>query len=443
MNVKLQQKANYTQQQQQTQKLAMTQQLQQSIQILNYSAEELQSFIENKSLENPFIEVDNHYQEQYLMRHLSSFQKQNDIQSYINQLPDETLSLYDSLIDQIHLNYRKGILRTRMVQLVEYIDSNGYVTVPLELLAKDEGTEMEWLDALTLLQQLEPAGIGARNLQECLLLQIERDDEAPNLAYIVIEEMFDDFANRQWEEIARNYHISLMEVQAISDYILTLDPHPGAIFTQAKELIIIPDLTVSNEQGVLSIKNNRQSIPAIRFASDYYEAMKNQGNKEVDAFVKNKKNEFSWIQRSIEQRMDTVLSVGEYIMNYQRDFFLEDTHPLKPLTLKEVAQALNLHESTVSRAVNGKYIETWFGIYELRTFFVKGMAKENKEAVAVQEVQMELRKIINDEDKKKPLSDQKIADALNGRGYSISRRTVAKYRKELMIESASRRKRFE
>lgn len=441
--MKLQQQANYTQQQQQTQKLAMTQQLQQSIQILSYSAEELQSFIENKSLENPFIEVDNHYQEQYLMRHLSSFQKESDIQNYINQLPDETLSLYDSLIDQIHLNYRKGMLRTRMIQLVEYIDSNGYITVPLELLAKDEGTEVEWLDALTLLQQLEPAGIGARNLQECLLLQIERDDEAPNLAYIIIEEKFEDFANRQWEDIAKTYHISLAEIQHISDYILTLDPHPGAIFTQAKEMIIIPDLTMSNNQGVLTIKNNRQSIPSIRFASDYYEAMKNEENKEVVRFMANKKNEFSWIQRSVEQRMDTLLSVGEYIMNYQRDFFLEEHHPLKPLTLKEVAQALNIHESTVSRAVNGKYVETWFGIYELRSFFVKGIATENKEAVATKEIQMELKRIVNDEDKTKPLSDQKIADALNERGYKISRRTVAKYRKELMIESASRRKRFE
>lgn len=438
--MQLKQDIHYQQQQQQTQKLAMTQQLQQSIQILNYSAEELLSFVENKALENPFMEVDTSYREQYFVRNLSR-DNQRDVQQYINQLPDEYSSLYDSLIDQIHLNYRKSPIRSRMIQLVELIDSNGYLTVPLSLLAQEDGTELEWLDALTLLQQLEPAGIGARNLQECLLLQIERDQQSPELAYLMIEESFDDFAKRHWKVIAKRYQISLAEVQRISDYILTLTPHPGAIFQSTKEIMIIPDLKVTEEDGKLHVISNKGGMPKINFVSHYYDEVQKSDSAEGRAFAQNKRNEFSWIQRSLHQRHDTILSVGQFIVAHQKDFFLKENHPLKPLSLKEVADALSIHESTVSRAVNGKYIETWFGIYELRSLFAKGTSSKG-ENVATKEIHDALRRIINDENKEKPLSDQKLVDLLAEKGYKISRRTVAKYRDQLNIPSASKRKRF-
>lgn len=439
----LKQNLNYNQTQKQTQKLALTQQLQQSIQILNYSAEELLSFVENKALENPFMEVDTAFQDQYLVRNSSQTTQNFEVQQYINQLPDEYHSLYDSLIDQIHLNYRKSTLRKRMIQLVEFIDSNGYVTVPLELLAQDEGTYIEWLDALTLLQQLEPAGIGARDLQECLMLQIERDNQSPDLAYLVIEDSFEDFANRKWQNIAKKYDISLSKVQEISDYILTLTPHPGAIFQNVKEIILIPDLKVKVEEEKITVISNKGGVPQLQFSESYYQKMKQALHGEAQQFVKDKKNEFSWIQRSLHQRQDTILAVGKEIVKHQSDFFLNSNHPLKPLSLKTVAETLGIHESTVSRAINGKYLETTFGIYELRSFFVKGISKDDNKQVATKEIHDAILKIVNDENKQKPLSDQKIADQLTHMDYKISRRTVSKYREQLNIPAASKRKRFD
>lgn len=439
--MKLKQQVNATQVQTQSQKLAMTQQLQQSIQILNYNTEDLNTFVTEMTLENPFMEVQSGFQDQVVARAKKASQD-GDLQQFINQLPDEQESLYHFLFEQIHLSYRDTPIRQLMFELVNLLDSNGYLTVPLEALASTEFPEVMWLDALTLLQQLEPAGVGARNLQECLLLQIERDDFAPEIAYLVIEDSFEDFTNRKWQKIADNYQVSLAEIQTVSDYILTLTPHPGTMNQATNELIIVPDLSVYQEENEWKVVSNKGGIPSVLFLQDYYQAMMDTKEKEVQRYAEAKRNEIKWLDKSLHRRSDTILAVGTAIVAEQLPFFNEDDHPLRPLSLAQIAEKLHIHESTVSRAVNGKYLETPFGTFELRSFF-NSQKNADGESIEVAQIKKRLQQMVNDENKQKPLSDQKLVEQLKEEGFNISRRTVAKYRDALNIPSSTKRKRFD
>lgn len=430
-----------SQKQTQTQKLLMTQTLQQSLQVLHFSIDELNQYIKSQSMENPLIEIkEANYTSNYAKPKSSTGQ---ELDSF-SQVADIHESLFEHLIQQIHLNYRDTYLRTLVLFLVEYIDLNGYLKITLEEAQKLTKAEpIQMLDALTLIQQLDPAGVGARNLQECLMLQTERDQQAPELAYYVLEEFFDELVGRKWEEIAKKLNIGLSEIQKIFDYIQTLTPTPGAQYGNVEGLYVIPDLTVKVREGELEVIANRQGMPELRFQQSYFEQFKDSKDKEVKKYLQGKVQEFENLQKAIVQRGDTVLAVGKYIIQAQKEYFLDSTHPLKPLTMKEVASALSIHESTVSRAVNGKYIETDAGIIEMRDFFVQSISSSDGKEIANSQVKNKLKELIQNEDKKKPLSDQKLADLLANKGMEISRRTVAKYREELGILGSSKRKRFD
>lgn len=433
-----------SQQQKQVQKLAMTQQLQQSIQILQYNSEELFAYIEAKSLENPLIDVqvETNYSDFSSSGSRTYTSEENN---YLNQIPDNHTSLFEYLIDQIHLNYRDTYLRTLVLFLVEYIDLNGYLTIDLDEATEKTGAKsIEMLDALTLIQQLDPAGVGARDLRECLLLQIERDDTAPELAYIVIEEEFDRLANRKWGLIAKTFDVELSEIQTIFDYIQTLTPAPGSIFESTSGLYIRPDLTLRIKEKQLTVLSNKTGTPTIQFQQAYFKRMEATDDKEVQAYIKEKKSEFEWLEKIIIQRGDTILRVGTEIVQRQQEFFFNEDRPLKPMTLKEIAEALSIHESTVSRTVNGKYLETEFGVFELRSFFSHGLANDNTgEETSTSSIKKQLQALVDKENKAKPLSDQKLVDLLKEREIEISRRTVTKYREALGIPSSSKRKRYD
>lgn len=431
----------FTQQQKQTQKLAMTQKLQQSIQVLQFSTEELTDFIENESLENPLLEVVlPNYTANYSKPRTSTGTEMN----YLSQIPDSRISLFEHLLDQIHLNYRDTYLRTLVLYLVEHIDLNGFLTITLEEAEKNTGgTTIQLLDALTLIQQLDPAGVGARNLQECLMLQTERDNYAPELAYVILEECFTELVDRKWEMIARRFSITMSNVQQVFDYIQSLTPTPGAAFGSTEGLYIIPDLTVKIKDNQITLLSNRNSTPEIKFQQNYFEQMKQSGDKEVLQYLKAKQQDFEWLKKTIQQRGDTIFNVGNEIIQRQQAFFLNSEHPIKPLILKDIAEKLDIHESTVSRAVNGKYLETDFGVFELKTFFSQKLASEEGEDRSTTDVKNRLKQLVSEENKRKPLSDQKIVDLLKAEGVDISRRTVAKYRDGLGIPSSAKRKRFD
>lgn len=430
----------FSQQQKQTQKLAMTQKLQQSIQVLQFSTEELTQFIENQALENPLLDV---IQPNYTSNYSKPRTSTGTEMTRLNQIPDTTISLFEHLIDQIHLNYRDTYLRTLVLYLVEYIDLNGYLTISLdEAVEQTGGTPIQLLDALTLIQQLEPAGVGARNLQECLMLQTERDNYAPEIAYLILEEYFTELVERKWESIAKKLVISLTDIQKVFDYIQTLTPTPGAVFGSTEGLYIIPDLTVRVDRQQVTVVSNRSGMPEIKFQQNYFEQMTQSGDSEVLNYLKEKQQAFEWLKKTVEQRGDTIYNVGKAIVERQQEFFLNKEHPIKPLILKDISEELAIHESTVSRAVNGKYLETDFGVFELKHFFSQKLASDEGER-STNDVKHRLQTLIDSEDKAKPLSDQKLVELLNDEGIDISRRTIAKYRDLLKIPSSTKRKRYD
>lgn len=434
------------QKQSQTQKLAMTQELQQSIQMLQYNTEDLLSFLEAKTLENPLMEVKIETDDyDSPIKNTKNYQQSDNDREWINELPDESISLFDYLIQQIHLNYRDTYLRKLVLFLVEYIDVNGYLSITLEEACQKTGaTSIEMLDALTLLQMLEPTGVGARDLRECLMLQIEKDEEAPELAYIIVEEYFEELASRKWQVIEKAYQVELYEVQTIFDYIQKLSPNPGARFSQEKESYIIPDILVHVRENNIEVLSTKSSTPKLIFQQAYFDKMTQAKDKEVEEYLKNRKSEFEWIKKGLLQRGNTILKVAEEIVKRQSAFFLEKDHPLVPMQLKEIAKAIDVHESTISRSVNGKYLETDFGIFELRSFFTVGLQQgESDEELSTSSIKKRIQELVNQEDKAKPLSDQKLVDLLLKEDIKISRRTVAKYRDELNIQSSSKRKRYE
>ena len=272
------------------------------------------------------------------------------------------------------------------------------------------------------------------------MLQTEQDDFAPELAYLLLEEAFDKIAKRKFEQLAKEYQISLAQIQQIMDYIRTLNPFPGASFGEQESNFIIPDLTLIREEDHLEVLSNKRGQLRLNFQENYFKRLKEQADEETKVYLKEKLQQFEWLSKTLGQRKDTILEVGKIIVQHQSAFFEDKQGALKPLMLKDVAKQLDVHESTISRAVNGKYIETDFGVFELRGFFVN---KVNDDDTSADEVKQLIATLVKEEDKRKPLSDQKIVELLAEKEQKISRRTVAKYRDALKIPSSSKRKRFD
>lgn len=448
ISLKFEQRIHQNQTQKQTQKLAMTQELQQSIQMLQYNTDDLLTFLENKALENPLLEIKVDTDDSLLLyksKNQGSNQSGDSKTEWLEQVPDNRLSLFEYLINQVHLNYRDTYLRKLVLHLIQFVDKNGYLSTPLEdIRVQTQATEIELLDALTLLQMLEPTGVGARDLRECLLLQIEKDNTAPNLAYIIVEEYFEELANRKWAVIEKAYDIELFEIQEIVDYIQKLQPYPGAGFSNEDESFIIPDVIVKVKGKQIEVTSTKRSTPTLVFQQKYFEQMSQRADKEVLDYLKNRKSEFEFLQKGVIQRGNTILRVAEEIVSQQHDFFLDPKRPLKSLQLKEVAKKIGVHESTVSRSVNGKYLQTDFGMFELRSFFTVGISQGTEgDELSTDMIKKEIQQLVDEENKNKPLSDQKIVESLLSKEIKISRRTVAKYRDELDIPSSSKRKRYD
>lgn len=448
ISLKFEQRIHQNQTQKQTQKLAMTQELQQSIQMLQYNTDDLLTFLENKALENPLLEIKVDTDDSLLLyksKNQGSSQSGDSKTEWLEQVPDNRLSLFEYLINQVHLNYRDTYLRKLVLHLIQFVDKNGYLSTPLEdIRVQTQATEIELLDALTLLQMLEPTGVGARDLRECLLLQIEKDNTAPNLAYIIVEEYFEELANRKWTVIEKAYDIELFEIQEIVDYIQKLQPYPGAGFSNEDESFIIPDVIVKVKGKQIEVTSTKRSTPTLVFQQKYFEQMSQRADKEVLDYLKNRKSEFEFLQKGVIQRGNTILRVAEEIVSQQHDFFLDPKRPLKSLQLKEVAKKIGVHESTVSRSVNGKYLQTDFGMFELRSFFTVGISQGTEgDELSTDMIKKEIQQLVDEENKNKPLSDQKIVESLLSKEIKISRRTVAKYRDELDIPSSSKRKRYD
>ncbi|MGE5587708.1 MAG: RNA polymerase factor sigma-54 [Clostridia bacterium] len=328
------------------------------------------------------------------------------------------------------------------------IDDDGYFRMEVSEIAVMAGVSADRVErVLRVIQGFEPAGVGARNLRECLLIQLDTldvPDDERDLASTLIREHLDDVAAGRLARIAQRLQRPVAAVQRACDIIKTLDPKPGREFSGARSAgYIVPDVTVEKVGDDYVVVVNDVSAPRLTINPAYREMLKSpQQEASAVEFVKSKLGSAMWLIRSIEQRRRTLYRVTECIVRFQRDFFDKGIKYLRPLTLKEVADEVGVHESTVSRATAGKYVQTPRGVYEMRFFFASGVPTAAGDSASSESIKRMIRDIIGAEDPKDPLSDQAIADMLREQGILISRRTVAKYREEDMIPASKQRKRF-
>lgn len=430
--------------QQQTLKLAMTQELSQAIALLQYSTQELASYLENKAVENPLITLESRDTIVDFRKKSAKKQKQeSDPKYWIEQIGEESVSLEDYLHSQLHPKLLSANERMILKHLIRNLDENGYFRMELEDVALEMNEPLEHVEQiLYILQGLEPAGVGARNLQECLLLQIQRQ-ECPPLTFEVIEQYFVPFAEKKWKQIAKEMKMSLTELQDIFDFLQTLQPRPCARFSTEKPSYIVPDVVVEMIEKKLYVRLADDRLSKLTFNEGYYKDMHSVGDKQVNRFLQDKFQEYQWIMKSIQQRKETILRVMTAITEKQPECLAKGFAYLKPMTMKEIADELNIHESTVSRTVKEKYVQAPFGTVEMREFFSSSLQSLSSDDVSAKEAKNAIQLLITNEDKKKPLSDQDISEVLkNENSIILSRRTVAKYRDQLNIPSSSKRKRF-
>jgi RNA polymerase sigma-54 factor len=296
---------------------------------------------------------------------------------------------------------------------------------------------------LARIQQFDPPGVAARDLRECILLQMRSQDLTGTLAHQIVLEHFDDLINHRWSDIAKSMGIGARQVQDAADEIARLDPKPGLKYAPEQEQYIIPDLIVEKIDGEYHVFVNDTSLPRLRLSRAYREVArdKNKFKGENKEFISSKLNSANWMIQAIEQRRQTMLKVMNFIVNRQRDFFEKGVQHLKPLTLREVAEHIDMHESTVSRVTNEKFVQTPRGVYSLKFFFSSGLSTTSGEDISARGVKAKIQSLVGGEEARRPLTDQAIVNLLKSDGVKIARRTVAKYRDQLGILPARMRKR--
>ena len=383
---------------------------------------------------------------------------------YFEPVSVDSRDLYDHLRDQLvllRLSARQVLLGE---EIIGNIDENGYLTCSVEEVvrglnlwlveagsdwSREEGEEagpfsLEDGEAmLKVIQAFDPAGIGARGLRECLVLQLQDFEMEDTLAYRIVGEYFEQLINHRWSEISKDLSITPKDVQTAADEIAKLDPKPGLKYSAPPDNYITPDLIVEKIDGEYLVFLNDTSLPRLKLSRAYREIAKDKSkfkgeNKE---FISNKLNSANWMIQAIEQRRQTMLKVMNFIVDRQREFFEKGVQYLKPLTLREVAEVINMHESTVSRVTNEKFVQTPRGVLPLKFFFSSGLSTTSGEDVSARGIKAKIQKLVADEEAKRPLTDQAIVNILKDEGIQIARRTVAKYRDQLGILSARMRKR--
>ncbi|MCC3355974.1 RNA polymerase factor sigma-54 [Bacillus sp. REN16] len=426
--------------QQQSLKLVMTKELTQAITLLQYSTLDLTKFLEEQTLENPLIEVKSADFERPKKTKVTKDTYTNPI-DYIGQ---KETTLYEHLLTQ--LSYTKMCkTRKRTIEyIIQLLDTNGYLYFPEEEIAKDLNVDIETVEnAIYFIQGLDPIGVGARSLQECLCLQLKALPNRNGLAEIIVQDHFERFAEKSWKEIAKELNVKLFDIQQVFDYIQTLQPRPGAVFQGGESQYIVPDFDIQVEDGAVTMSMQDSYLPKVSLNIQYYQHFLEEKDSQTKSYLQEKVDQCQWIMRSLEQRKLTLKNVMNEIINRQLDFFIKGPAHLKPLIMSEVADVLEIHESTVSRAVKDKFVQTPFGIFEMKYFFSRNIQTTGEVDTSSTQVRNIMKQMIDVENKQKPLSDQEIVSILEEEhGILVSRRTIAKYRDQLNIPSSTKRKRY-
>lgn len=404
--------------------------------------------------------VDDYLQDDSISDYGSKYDQNGDEDEDRKEIPIAVQSsFFESLQAQLDLvplsdkDFRIG------QQIIGSLDDDGYLRRPVNSLVDDLAfsqnvfaEEEEVLEILKVIQTFDPAGVGARDLQECLLIQLRKREHTPVIqkAIRVVEDYLEEFTKKHYDKLERSLNMDSDELKEVISEILKLNPKPGdsnAVTT--KQLQIIPDFHISNNDGVLILTLNSKNAPELRVSRSYQEmfehydksSQKDKKLKEAVQFVKQKLDSAKWFIDAIKQRQQTLLKTMNAIMNYQYEYFLTgDDKNLKPMILKDIADRIGMDISTVSRVANSKYVQTEFGTFLLKSFFSEAIQMESGEEVSNKEVKKILEECIGNEDKKRPLADEKLTEILKEKGYNIARRTVAKYREAMNIPVARLRK---
>ncbi len=465
------------------QELRINPRLYQAMDLLYMPLLDLQQHLKQELVANPFLEMVEPVDEPVEETESDTKEDENEIdwedilldgfetggrreeyeeREYFEPTAVATRDLYDHLRDQISLLRLEPRQIIITEEIVGNIDESGFLTCPLEEVveslnrylegAEGEDPEQEEIPPFTLeeveevlrtIHGLDPAGIGARDLRECLLIQLNDLHLENGLVRDIVDRHFEQLVNHRWAEISKELGVSPKDVQAAADEIAKLDPKPGLQYGSGEGNYIIADLVVEKIDNDYIVFHNDTALPRLRLSRSYREVAQDKAkfkgeNKE---FISQKLNNANWMLQAIEQRRQTMLKVMNFIVNRQRGFFEEGIEHLKPLTLREVAEVIEMHESTVSRVTNQKYVQTPRGVFPLKFFFSSGLSTDSGEDVSARGIKARIQKLVSDEDPKKPLTDQAIVDILKREGINIARRTVAKYRDQLGILSARMRKR--
>lgn len=456
-------KLGYEQIIEQSQRLAMTPELIQAIQILQYNSQDLREYVDTQLLENPMLEpapsedkssdlqlyevVSNRIaREEYYENSFKSWENDPDGDSdfsFEKYISEET-NLYDFLREQLAFSKLSRTESLLGEYLINEIDENGYLRITVEEITENIDVSVDMIEkVIGYIQSFEPLGVCARSLKECLLIQLK----GKGLLNLQIEELINEhlehLGSNKIAQIAKEMGIKPESVQKMADLIKTLDPKPGSKFSSGDAVkYVIPDLSleIENNNFILTLTND--SVPQLMISSYYKKLSKEIGNDEnVAKYFSERFNAAVLLIKNIEQRKSTIYNVADMIIKQQKDFFLLGDKYMKILTLRDVSSELGIHESTVSRAVNGKYIQTPKGLFELKYFFSSGIP-QGDDGISSNSIKSFIRDFVQDEDPKKPLSDQKIAEMLLQKGIDVKRRTIAKYRESLNIPSSSKRRRF-
>lgn len=419
----------------------------QSAQILQLSTVELQDYLAELSLENPLMEFSalapptvqktdapRRTDEQ---NRIYDRQEQENARDPWNTIHSGSETLSDALLFQLKGLPLEPALQQILSHMIHNLEPNGYLSIPLEDIQNAFGCSPEVITrALQILHTMEPYGVGARNLSECLCIQLQHLHPNAHTAFVIARDELELLGKNQLPALAKKLHKSMDEIRDACDLIRSLNPRPGTAFSDGREMHYIdPELLVFQDNGQCRILLNEYHTPTIHTSDYYLQLLKQCDSEETVAYLTQKKEQLDWIRQCIDQRNQTLLSLGQLILDTQQEFFRLGPGHLKVFSQAEAAKALNVHESTVSRAVRDKHLQCIWGTFPLRYFFPQGMELRDR-------ICSRIRQLIGAEDKYRPLSDQALSDLLSQEGLRVSKRMVSKYRTELRLPDAASRKKY-
>lgn len=471
----------------QAQKLVMTPELIQAIQILQFNTHELDAYVQEQLLVNPVLEqthgespdsaanesagegsgeemrsqsesVSTAKDDEFDWKEYIKDRQYDDIsyrqwedrngeekENTYEQYVSSDVTLPEHLMFQLQFASSKKGCRRVGKYIIESLDENGYMTSTVEEIAKATGApEEKVLEVLDIIHGFDPMGVGARNLAECLTIQLKQTGRLTETFERVINEHLEDLAGSRFGVIAKDMGISPKEVQQMGDIIRTLEPKPGRLFaSQMDTKYIVPDVIIERVDDDYTVTVNDNSTPRL-MVSSYYQKLLSQSEQDakLSQYLSDRVNSAIWLIKSIEQRKQTIYNVVSAVVKYQKEFLDKGSKYLKTLTLKDIAEEVGIHESTVSRSINGKYLQCPRGVFEIKYFFSAGVSGSHGEGISSNSIKEFIKEIVDNEDTKSPYSDQDMVSMLKEKGISISRRTVAKYRDEMNILSSSKRRRY-